>query len=141
MPIRPTPKPRPGVPSRSTPAPRTGALASARPAQVTSPTFADYKAHCGELTQPEFDKVLAHSWSQPEYEQAFRALRLVETLPAQEDVAMAAKLIGALGDRVPRDNDQTSPHPRWLLIEARFLQGKFAESRAADLAMLDKLLG
>ncbi|MEW5896514.1 MAG: hypothetical protein AB1668_02375 [Nanoarchaeota archaeon] len=97
---------------------------------IDSVTFEAYKASRGGLTREEFDAVQRHSYTQDQYGEAFRhvsdAVRSIGLgqLPDASDVDMAAKIIGALGERVPRKFKETSPHELWLLTESYHLQGK-----------------
>ena len=99
---------------------------------VDSITFETYKSMIGELNRGEFEAVQQHSWTQDQYGEAFRYVSDavsgigLGSLPDQSDVDVAARLIGALGDRVPREVDGASPHKMWLLTEAYLLQGKDA---------------
>jgi len=91
-------------------------------------TFNVYKARCGELSQEEFVAVTQHNYSGGSYSLAFARLTLAgqdgcAPCPTRDDIEAAAKLIGALGERVPRD-DADCPHATWLLTEAYIMQGK-----------------
>ncbi len=110
---------------------------------VDSVTFGVYTERYGELTQEEFVSVRKHDYSQASYSLAFARLTLAAQkdsapYPTHSDIEAAAKLVGALGERVPRDLEG-HPQALWLLTEAYLLQGKDTEKVLA--ALIKDLVG
>ncbi|MDD5457450.1 MAG: hypothetical protein PHV30_10540 [Candidatus Margulisbacteria bacterium] len=99
--------------------------------------FNSYKANSGELSEEQFNRIMAHHFSQEEYGKAFKILssalrelhgkNTLDTLPDHSDVEMAAKILGSLEDtELPKDMDGHI-HPMWILTETNLLQGKSAD--------------
>jgi len=106
------------------------ASAGAAPTPGKSPRaaeFAAYKGRGGELTEPEFNKVLDVRVSQESMGAAFRAIRSAGLgYPEANEVEMAGRLIDGLPEsRIPKlPSADNTPHGTWLLTEAKLLLGK-----------------
>lgn len=96
--------------------------------QTGNLTFETYKANKGELNEQEYAAVKSYNPSKQDRALAHKSLENVKG-PGYEkieepDVEMVAKLVGALGNRVPREIDSDKPHSMWLFTESWIIQGK-----------------
>ncbi len=94
--------------------------------QTGETTFETYKANKGELTENEYDAVRSY-WPNPS--DLASAQLAIARLPdrngiAESDRMAMAKLIGALGERVPQEVQSQQPHSMWLLAESLIMTAK-----------------
>lgn len=91
--------------------------------------FEKYKTK-GELSREEFETVSNYNYSETQYDTAIKyitgdsLIRRLEIVVTDDDVKTIAKLIGALGDRIPKVYKSEKPNILWLIKESNILQGK-----------------
>ena len=97
---------------------------------IDSITFDVYKSKNGELNRSEFKAVQRYNCTEDQIDEAidyimdaYLGINLNIVVP-DGDYEFAAKLLGVLGDKIPKEVDETGPHKMWLLTEAYLLQGK-----------------
>lgn len=99
-------------------------LVSSYERQTGNTTFGIYKANKGELTEEEYKRVKSY---QPNPQDLQLAEEAIGRLPIKDNITdvdktTIAKLIGALGNRVPREAGSQEAHSMWLLAESYIMQ-------------------
>jgi len=92
------------------------------------PSFSAYKSAKGEMTEEQFRRTVDYEPNDTELQQARECLSVAHGMiglgnPTDEAVNIAAKVIGGMGDELPRGGDG-SPHSDWVMMESAVYREK-----------------
>jgi hypothetical protein len=101
-------------------------------------TYETYKANGGELNREEFQAVRSYVPSPEDLEKAMRYIRTAslsppDCTPTDKDIETAARIIGALGNKIPGNLEKYVNSRNWLFAETHLVQTNVYGSRFSEL--------
>ena len=100
--------------------------------------YSGYKHMKGEMTSDQFQIFVDYEPNTAELESARACLSSAYEInefgePSERSVEIGAKIMGAMGDEMRKENDGSSPHRNWVMMESSILASLLFLQKSPDV--------